>query len=296
MITDESAQTRCVQLATDKLLIAVPDGRCWLTGLGSSTLTPLPVSPIAAERASLAASIVEGAISAGLSGSADATTVGPYTLPRYIRWLAGNYVFAGQTPGLFRRAGERFDALGRSDLAAFARQKAEEEEGHAQLAYRDLESFGLPAAQAIRLIAPPSANLFAERFRTYVESGTPIALFGFSYCLERMAVGRDDAFVRAVEAICPANAKVYRFLKVHSMIGSDRAHVDEQLSVFESFSAAELETIARAAYETAELLTRQPLIDQAFSDEEIEHRLRGAGIDAPFLRTGAGAGEAQVVI
>ena len=30
-----------------------------------------------------------------------------------------------------------------------------------------------------------------------MESATPIALFGFSYCLERMAVERDDAFIRA---------------------------------------------------------------------------------------------------
>ena len=158
-------------------------------------------------------------------------------MPRYIRWLAGNYVFAGQTPGLFRRGGERFDAAGRPDLAAFARQKADEETGHAELAFRDLEELGLPAAEVIRLVAPPSANAFADRFQSYVESSEPIALFGFSYCLERMAVGRDDAFIRNVEAVCPPGTRACRFLKVHSMVGSDAGHVREQLAAFEALTA-----------------------------------------------------------
>jgi pyrroloquinoline quinone (PQQ) biosynthesis protein C len=199
-------------------------------------------------------------------------------LLRYIRWLAGNYVFAGQTPGLFRRGAERFDAAGRRDLAEFARQKAVEESGHAELAYRDLEALGLPAAKVVRLVAPPSAQAFAERFEANVESSEPIALFGFSYCLERMAVERDGAFIRKVEAVCPPGSRALRFLKVHSTIGSDSGHVHEQLSVFESFTNSELTTVTRAAYETAEMLAQQPLMDQTLSDEEISRRLRLAGV------------------
>jgi pyrroloquinoline quinone (PQQ) biosynthesis protein C len=193
----------------------------------------------------------------------------------------GNYVFAGENPGLFRRAAERFAASGRQDLAEFALQKAAEETGHADLAYRDLEGLGLPAAEVIALIEPPSADAFVRRFRTYVESSTPIALFGFSYCLERMAVERDDAFIRAVEAICPPQSKACRFLKVHSNVGSDSGHVHEQLSFFESLTGDELALVTSAAYETARLLARQPLTDQALSDEEIDRRLKHAGIVVP---------------
>ena len=95
------------QIAARSLLIAVPDGRCWTTAVGSPEVTALPVSPLAAERSTLAASAVEGAMAAGLARTACSRPSGPYTLLRYIRWLAGNYVFAGQTPGLFRRGAER---------------------------------------------------------------------------------------------------------------------------------------------------------------------------------------------
>jgi len=292
----DAAQTQCIQISSKTLLIAVPDGRCWLMEVGSSCVTPLPASAVAAGRSSLTASVVEGAIFAGLTQTGHASTTGPYTLHRYIRWLAGNYVFAGQTPGLFRRAAQRFEASGRRDLAEFALKKAAEEEGHADLAYRDLDALGLPAAEAIRLIQPPSANAFADRFRAYVESNTPIALFGFSYCLERMAVERDDAFIRKVEAICPPEFRACRFLKVHSNIGSDSAHVDEQLSLFESFTGAELTLVTCAAYETAQLLARQPLMDQAVSDEEIDRRLRREGIEVALPHTDPGKDQREIAI
>ncbi len=272
-----AAQTQCIRVSSQKLLIAMPDGRCWQMDVGSSEITTLAVTAMAAARSSLAASAVEGAIVAGLAG--DAPVTGPYTLLRYLRWLAGNYVFAGQTPGLFRRAAERFEASGRSDLAEFARKKAEEEEGHADLAFHDLKALGLPGMEAIRHIQPPSAQAFADRFRAYVESNDPITLFGFSYCLERMAIGRDDAFVRNVQLICPSESRAIRFLKVHSNIGSDSAHVHEQLSFFESLDGSELGSVTRAAFETAEMLAQQPQLDRTLTDEETRLRLRRAGVE-----------------
>jgi hypothetical protein len=275
----DAARMPCVEVSARTLLAAAPDGRCWLMAVDSSEVVALPASAVAVERSTPAASLVEGAIAAGLAGNGRAPATGAYTLLRYVRWLAGNYVFAGQTPGLFRRGAARFDAAGRQDLAEFARQKADEETGHAELAYRDLEGLGLPAATVVPLIQPPSADAFADRFRSYVESDQPVALFGFSYCLERMAVERDAAFIRRVEALCPPGARACRFLKVHSTIGSDSAHVHEQLARFESLTIAELTSVARAAYETAEMLARQPLMDEALSDEEIGRRLRSAGVE-----------------
>lgn len=278
----DTGHTHCIQISATAFLIAVPDGRCWLTTVGSPEVTALPVSAMASERSTLAASLVEGALCAGLTRTGYEAKAEPQTLLRYIRWLAGNFVFAAQTPGLFRRAAERFEASGRQDLAEFALKKAVEETGHAELACRDLEALGLPAAEVVRLVEPPSANAFASRFREHVESGAPIALFGFSYCLERMAVERDGAFIRKVEAVCPPGSRALRFLKVHSTIGSDSGHVHEQLSVFETFTNSGLTTVARAAYETAAMLARQPRMDQALSDEEISRRFRLAGIEVPF--------------
>jgi hypothetical protein len=280
-------QTKSIAISAQLLITAAPDGRCWLVDIASSGVVPLPLSKIAAERANLSAALVEGAVSAGLLETRSTPAAAPYTLPRYIRWLAGNYIFAGQTPGLFRRGAERLTEAGRLDLAEFARQKAEEETGHAELAYRDLQALGLAAADVVQLVRPPSASVFAEHFRSYVESSDPAALFGFSYCLERMAVERDAAFVQNIEAICPPGVKASRFLKVHSNTGSDGDHVHEQLAVFESFDAATLTAVVRAAYETAELLARQPAMDALLSDDEVCRRL-GMNIAAQAPASDAG--------
>lgn len=290
-----SPGTQCIRLSAQALLIAIVGGRCWLVRDGLGEISPLPLSKIAVERATVAATLIEGAVAAGLAQADRGSASGPYTLARYVRWLVGNYVFAGQTPGLFRRGAGRLEALGRADLAAFARQKADEETGHAALAYRDLETLGLPAAEVVRLVQPPSAQAFADRFRACVESDDPIALFGFSYCLERMAVERDRAFVGRVEAVCPTGCRALRFLKVHSAIGSDGAHVVEQLALVESLAGGELTTVVRAAYETAAMLARQPAIDAALSDEEIACRLGAAGIElaGPKRRTGGGDGRSE---
>jgi len=97
-----------------------------------------------------------------------------------------------------------------------------------------------------------------------------------------MAVGRDDAFIRKVKAICPPKARAFRFLKVHSNTGADADHVDEQLSFFESLSEADLVLITFATYETARMLAEQPSIDRSLSDEEIDRRLHANGIEIPL--------------
>jgi hypothetical protein len=280
---NQVGETKCIEIAAGLLLIALPGGRCWLMAVNSPESTALPRSAVAADRPTLAASVVEGALAAGLDRTGGEPGTSSYSLVRYVRWLSGNYLFAAQTPGLFRKAAERFEASGRPELAEFARRKAAEESGHADLAYRDLEALGLPAAEVVRLLRPPSASAFADRFRAHVESSTPIGLFGFSYCLERMAVARDRAFVSRVEAIWPPGVRAGRFLKVHSAIGSDSAHVHEQLSFFESLTDGELTVIARAVYETALMLARQPVIDRALSDEEIARRLRLGGVEVSDL-------------
>jgi len=275
----ESVLARSVQLSPARILTAMADGRSWMIEFGKQHFIPLPVSPVAAARSSPAAGLIEAAISAGLTQTGHTPVEKPRTsLPGYIRWLVGNYIFASQTPGIVRRAADRFEELGRSDLAEFSRQKAAEEDGHAELAFRDLQALGLPAIETICAVQAPSATVFVDRLRNYAESSTPITLFGFSYCLERVAVGRDHDFIRTIEATCPPGCRAFRFLKVHSNVGSDHAHVEEQLTFFESLSEADLTLVVCAAYETAALLAHQSQMDQAVTDEEIGRRLEAAGV------------------
>lgn len=267
----------CFDVGEGDLLVAAADGASWLCGCGTGTVQALAMTDLAAARTSVAASAIEGAIVAGLTARSAARPETPYTLARYVRWLAGNAVFAARTPAIFRRAAERFESTARVDHAAFARRKAREESGHAALARRDLAALGLDPGLAIALVAPPSAKRFAARFRAYVESDMPVAGFGFSYCLERMALGRDARFLESVKALCPPQAQAIRFLEVHSGTGSDAGHVEEQLAFFDSLDRDELAVAVRAARETAALLAEQSLMDRDVSDDEVERRLARAG-------------------
>ena len=74
---DDAALTQGVRISPEALLVAMPDGRSWLMNVSSSALTALPVSAVAAEHATLAASLVEGAISAGLAEAGPAPATEP---------------------------------------------------------------------------------------------------------------------------------------------------------------------------------------------------------------------------
>jgi hypothetical protein len=202
------------------------------------------------------------------------------TLPRYIRWLVRYYLFTEQTPALLRQGARNFSTAGRSDLSKFVSKKADEETGHDRLAFLDLEALGFSAAEVIRLIQPPSANVLVSKLRDYVESPEPIALLGFSYCMERMTIEKDESFFSSIEEICsPKSKSACRFLRVHSGIGNDRDHTFEQLALFETLDFDQLTIVVRAAFETAKTITTLDTIDQILSDEEINYRLNRSDVE-----------------
>jgi pyrroloquinoline quinone (PQQ) biosynthesis protein C len=279
-----------IMLSDGLLLTAVPEGRSLLVNLVTQQVSALPSSSIAAERRNVSTSSVEGAVFAGVAHSGTSTKATPMTLPRYIRWLIRYHLFTAQTPALLRRGAQNLCAAGRRDLSEFVLRKADEETGHDRLALLDLEALGLPAAEVIRLIQPPSASVLVSKLREYVESPEPIALLGFSYCMERMTIEKDESFISSIDEICsPKSAS--QFLKVHSGMGNDRDHTDEQLALFETLDFDQLTIVARAAFETADTIATLDTIDQILSDDEIDHRL---GI-CRQIRAGETAGSAFVM-
>jgi len=266
-----------IRLSDDLLLIAVPEGRSWLVNLVSRQVLALPLSSIAAESPSVSASFVEGAVFAGVVHFGASVRATPQTLPRYIRWLIRYHLFTEQTPALLRQGAQNLNATGRGDLSEFASRKADEETGHDRLAFLDLEALGLSAPEVIRLVQPPSANVLVSKLREYVESPEPIALFGFSYCMERMTIEKDESFISSIEEICSPKSAC-QFLRVHSGIGSDRDHTNEQLALFETLNFDQLTIVVRAAFETAKMITALDTIDQILSDEEIDRRLKRNGM------------------
>ena len=119
--------------------------------------------------------------------------------------------------------------------------------------------------------------MLISKLRDYVESPEPIALFGFSYCIERMTIEKDESFVSSMEEICSSKSAC-RFLRVHSGIGNDRDHTNEQLALFETMDFDQLTFVVRAAFETSKMITTLDMIDQILSDEEVAHRLSRNGI------------------
>jgi hypothetical protein len=267
-----------ITLSDGLLLVAVPEGQAWLVNLVSPQVVALPLSSIACESPSMSASFVEGAVFAGVVHPGAAVRATPMTLPRYIRWLVRYYLFTEQTPALLRQGARNLCTAGRSDLSRFVSRKADEETGHDRLAYLDLEALGFSAAEVIRVIQPPSANVLVRKLRDYVESPEPIALLGFSYCMERMAIEKDEDFVSSIDEVCsPRSAS--RFLRVHSGIGNDRDHTLSQLALFETLDSDQLTVVVRAVFETAKTITTLDTIDQFLSDEEIDYRLNRTDLE-----------------
>jgi hypothetical protein len=282
-----------IRLSDGLLLTAGPGGKSWLVNLVSRQVIALPVSAIATEKPGLSTSLVEGAVFAGVAHSGAAVRVTPQTLPKYIRWLVRYQLFTEQTPALLRQGAQNLAVAGSNHLAEFVSRKADEETGHHNLAFLDLEALGLglSVAEVIRLVRPPSANVLVSKLREYVESSEPIGLLGFSYCMERMTIEKDESFISGIEAMClPMSA--CRFLRVHSGTGSDRDHTIEQLALFETLDFGKLTAVVQAAFETAKMIMTLDTIDQVLSDDEIDHRL---GI-CRQSRAGNTAGSAFVMV
>lgn len=239
-----------VRLSNGQVLVAIADGRSWLLDLYTPHPQPLPLSDIAKARKSVVAGLVEGAILAGLRARRSPKPAS-YTLDRYIRWLAGNCVFAGQTPVLLRTAASGLRQLHKDRLADLAERKAVEESGHAELARRDLQSLGVVSRSDLAALVPSTAEAFVAALRRLACARNPVGVFGLSYCLERLALLRDQAFIGEVERLIPLRIKADRFLIVHSAQGSDSAHVNELLSEFDRLHQEDVQIIVGATWETA---------------------------------------------
>ncbi len=245
-----------------------------------------------------AAGAVSPAIARGLLGGAiwcgrtDGLRAGeplverPLSLLQHVWSLCGNYLTTHASPGILRRGAQRLRQQGRDDMADFLDQKAREETGHDELALRDLTALGLPAEQLVAAISPTKGHELLAFARTCVEGPEPLAVLGYTYALERptLAIGR--AQVDAIQALCPPGTDATRCMRVHSAIGADAEHVEEQVERIAGLPFRDRSLIARATYETTRLVWRIADEDQP-SDAEILGMLEGAvgALPAPFQRT-----------
>ncbi len=188
----------------------------------------------------------------------DSVTTTPPSLLRYIHSLAGAYQTTHATPPTMRRAAERLAARGQHTAARHCLHVAEEESGHDTLALMDLAALGLPAQEFVAHLQPRSSLALVELFTRFADSDAPIAVLGYAYALERMALFSTAESIAAIERRIPAGIKATRCLRVHSAVGSDAGHVAELIAFMATLPPEDRAATARATYETSSLMCAAP--------------------------------------
>ncbi|BAU63752.1 hypothetical protein STA3757_11190 [Stanieria sp. NIES-3757] len=193
-----------------------------------------------------------------------------------IRWvwrLASVYHLTFSVPELMEKAAANFAADNHFLLAQWALQKAKEEKGHAQLALLDIESLGYDAEAVVKAFVPAAAVNLIDYLTRSAQDNNPIDCVGYCYTVERIAVGLGEDYIQRIEALLPPETNATRFLRVHSSVGADAEHVDENASMIAQLTPSERTRIARACYETA-LMCFSPPPEAYISDEELKQILQ----------------------
>lgn len=191
------------------------------------------------------------------------------TSTRWVWRLAGAYHLTSPVPQLLKDAAIGFAADSRSNLKSWALEKVEEETGHDRLALLDIQSLGYDAEAVVAELKPPAAIALMDYFTRSVQDDDPIDGVGYTYTMERLSLGIEKDYIEKVESLIPPGINATRCLRVHSAIGADAGHVDENVELIAQLSAAERTRIARACYETA-LMLFSPPPEGYISDDELQ--------------------------
>ena len=262
----DSTDLEWAQIATDKVVVATPD-RAWLYQPHSANdrfARPMEVAGSFATTRNL----LDTAIAA--AKCAVKSDVRPPTLSS-IRWiwrLAGAYHMTSPVPDLMRNAAKGFAANGRFELEDWALEKAEEEAGHDLLALKDIQSLGYNSQAVVETLIPPAAEALMDYFTRSTQDENPIDCVGYTYTMERLSLGIGEDYIQKVEELMPPEINATRCLRVHSSVGADAGHADENVYLIAKLPASERTRIARACYETA-LMCFSPPPGDYIADEQL---------------------------
>ena len=254
------------QIAPGKVVVATPD-RAWLyqprsaedsfarpmEGAGSfATTRKLLDTAIAAAKCAVKSEVRPPALSS----------------TRWIWRLAGAYHMTSPVPNLMRNAAKGFAANSRFELEEWALDKAEEETGHDLLALKDIQSLGYNSQAVVETLIPPAAEALMDYFARSTQDENPIDCVGYTYTMERLSLGIGEDYIQKVEESIPPEINATRCLRVHSSVGADAGHADENVYLIAKLTASERTRIARACYETA-LMCFSPPPGDYIADEQL---------------------------
>ena len=241
-----------VALAAGTVVVASDAGNVWFHELGNTPdISPFSVPMTGPGSPLTTALLLNGAIAQGFGKGGCELQESAATLPKYVFNLVGAYHNSRRTPGHFRKAAARFRDIGRPEVSDYLEQHAKEETGHDRLVVKDLRALGLPAEHILESLVPAGVKPLNEYFDGLVEDDYPIGCIGYSYCFESTAALKEKADVDAMQALCPDGIDASRFMRTHSAMGSEVAHVDDLIAFIASLSADDRIRIVQATYETA---------------------------------------------
>ncbi len=137
---------------------------------------------------------------------------------------------------------------------------------------------------AINLAFSTIEEPLCKRFDDLCAEDYPIGSIGYSYCLERIAALKEDSDIDNVRALCPEGVDATRFLRSHSSLGSEAAHVDETIEFVASLPANDRIKVVQETYRSALIMAEgynnELLKSEAQMREEME---RALGEPLPYL-------------
>ena len=271
--------TEWVNVTDDISIIARESGEVWFHSLSGTEekLDPFATPMTGAGAAGSTVGLLDGAINLGFAGIEKRLARPDPTVVGYIVALVGAYHTSVDTPRNLRRAASRFNELGRPEVAAYLEERAREETGHDRLALKDLRALGVPGERLVANFIPEGIKPLCKRFDDLCAEEYPIGCIGYSYCLERIAALKQETDIEKVRAMCPPDVDATRFLRSHSSLGSEAAHVEETIEFVASLPANDRIRVVQETYETALILAEgynhELLKSEAEMLEEIQQAL-----------------------
>jgi hypothetical protein len=245
--------TEWVNVTGDISIIARESGEVWFHTPGGmkKDVDPFATPMTGVGAAGSTIRLLDGAINLGFAGIEKRLARPEPTLAGYIVALVGAYHTSVDTPRNLRRAANRFNELGRPEVAAYLEVRAREETGHDRLALKDLRALGVPGERLVANFIPEGIKPLCKRFDDLCVQDYPIGCIGFSYCLERIAALKQETDIEKVRALCPDGVDATRFLRSHSSLGSEASHVEETIAFVASLPANDRISVVQETYESA---------------------------------------------
>ncbi len=259
------------RIAPDKVVVATKK-RAWLCHPSSIKSDRFSQPIEGAGNIATTRKLLDGAIAA--AKYAVNTDVRPpaLTATRWVWRLASQYHLTCSASQIMEEAAKGFAANNKELLTEWALEKAEEEKGHDLLALKDIQSLGYDAKAVVKKLFPPAAMALMDYFTRSAQAEDPIDSAGYAYSIERLSLGISEEYIQKVENLFPPKTNATRCLGVHSSVGADANHVDENVSMISQLTSAERCRIARACYETA-LMCFSPPTEGYISDKELRRIL-----------------------